>query len=108
MGLFACKLKIIWALQVSLLQSNIANVNTTRTPEGGAYKRQYLECTDISKCQIIFEENIALKYEPDHPDSNSDGYVEYPNINMSQELENLIVAEKAFETTELKCAQSLY
>jgi flagellar basal-body rod protein FlgC len=38
-----------------------------------------------------------LKYEPDHPDANPDGYVAYPNINMMEETTNMIQATRAYE-----------
>jgi flagellar basal-body rod protein FlgC len=38
-----------------------------------------------------------LKYEPDHPDANEEGYVAYPNINMMEEMTNMIQATRAYE-----------
>ena len=89
--------------RMNTISSNIANINTTRTPEGGAYRRKdvvldavpdaasfgeillsqpdreihQVQVTDISTDRRA----PLLKYEPDHPDANQDGYVAYPNIN---------------------------
>ena len=38
-----------------------------------------------------------LKYEPDHPDANADGYVAYPNINLMEEMANMMAASRAYE-----------
>ena len=38
-----------------------------------------------------------LKYEPNHPDANKDGYVAYPDINVMQEMANMIEAQRAYE-----------
>jgi flagellar basal-body rod protein FlgC len=38
-----------------------------------------------------------LKYEPDHPDANAEGYVAYPNINLMEEMTNMIQATRSYE-----------
>ncbi len=38
-----------------------------------------------------------MKYEPSHPDANSEGYVAYPNINPVVEMADLIEATKAYQ-----------
>jgi flagellar basal-body rod protein FlgC len=38
-----------------------------------------------------------LKYEPDHPDANAEGYVAYPNINLMEEMTNMIQSTRAYE-----------
>lgn len=102
------------------ISSNIANVNTTRTPEGGPYRRkdvvfeamtdtrnfgEILSSTspqnDMQRVQVtdVVSDRGAplMKYDPTHPDANADGYVAYPNINIMEEMANMIQATRAYE-----------
>ena len=38
-----------------------------------------------------------MKYEPDHPDANEEGYVAYPNINVMKEMSDMISASRNYE-----------
>ena len=106
-------------MRLNTIQSNIANVNTTRTPEGGPYRRKDVVFEsmpdaksfgeilttapqkDIERVQVtdIVSDRKApmMKYEPDHPDANEEGYVAYPNINITEEMTNMIMATRAYE-----------
>ncbi len=107
-------------LRMNTISSNIANINTTRTPEGGAYRRkdvvfesmpevrnfgEILGATsprsDIQRVQVtdILSDRRAplLKYDPTHPDANEDGYVAYPNVNLMEEMSNMIQATRSYE-----------
>lgn len=106
-------------MRLNAVSSNIANVNTTRTPEGGPYRRKdvVLESIpdaknfgeilmsqpdrDVQRVQVtdvvVDRKAPLLKYEPDHPDANEDGYVAYPNINMMEEMANMLQATRAYE-----------
>jgi flagellar basal-body rod protein FlgC len=105
--------------RMNTISSNIANISTTRTPEGGPYRRkdvvleampetrnfgeiltevgdrnqQRVQVTDVS----VDRRAPMLKYEPDHPDANEEGYVAYPNINLMEEMTNMIQATRAYE-----------
>jgi flagellar basal-body rod protein FlgC len=106
--------------RMNTISSNIANINTTRSPEGGPYRRKDVVFesmpevknfgeilnvnspkADIQRVQVtdVLSDKKAplLKYEPDHPDANQDGYVAYPNINMMEEMTNMIQATRAYE-----------
>ena len=106
--------------RMNTISSNIANINTTRTPEGGPYRRKdvifeampdaktfsdVLLKTDpresfhrVQVTDITSDKKAPLmKYEPDHPDANPDGYVAYPNINLMEEMTNMIQASRAYE-----------
>lgn len=97
-------------LRMDIISSNVANMSTTRTENGGAYRRKI----------AIFEENYDKKlgmlgvkavkveedesplrqvYDPTHPDANEEGYVEYPNVNILVEMADLIVASRAYESS---------
>lgn len=106
-------------MRMNTISSNIANVNTTRTPEGGPYRRKdaIFEAIPEQKnfgdilidkgdrnLQRVQVSDIAvdtkaplLKYEPDNPDANADGYVAYPNINLMEEMANMIQATRSYE-----------
>ena len=106
--------------RMNTISSNIANINTTRTPEGGPYRRKDVVFeampevknfgeilgvnspkADMQRVQVtdIISDRKAplLKYEPDHPDANEEGYVAYPNINLMEEMTNMIQATRAYE-----------
>lgn len=106
-------------LRMNTISSNIANINTTRSPEGGPYRRkdvvfeampdaknfgelvtsapnadlQRVQVTDV----ISDDKAIDLRYEPDHPDANAEGYVAYPKINLMEEMANMIQATRGYE-----------
>ncbi|MCB0361544.1 MAG: flagellar basal body rod protein FlgC [Bdellovibrionales bacterium] len=106
-------------MRMNTISSNIANINTTETPEGGPYRRkdvvfeaipdarnfgeivtsqpdqnlQRVQVTDVA----VDRKAPLLKYEPDHPDANEQGYVAYPNINLMEEMANMIQATRSYE-----------
>lgn len=107
-------------MRMNTIASNIANINTTKTPEGGAYRRkdvvfeampdaknfgEIITSTDpaagfqrVQVSDIVSDKKAPLlKYEPDHPDANPDGYVAYPNINLMEEMTNMIQATRSYE-----------
>ena len=106
-------------MRMNTISSNIANINTTRTPEGGPYRRKDIVFESIPEAKSFGEiltsqpdRNIQrvqvtdvavdrkaplLKYEPDHPDANAQGYVAYPNINLMEEMANMIQATRSYE-----------
>ncbi|MBZ0156331.1 MAG: flagellar basal body rod protein FlgC [Alphaproteobacteria bacterium] len=94
-------------IRMNVIASNIANVNTTKTPEGGPYRRRdiafesYLfDATSVGvDIPKIVEDPRPFKttYNPTHPDADKDGYVSYPNINTIEEMVNLMTAARAYE-----------
>lgn len=105
-------------IRMNTISSNMANIQTTRTPEGGPYRRKdvlleaipdgktfadVLVDTDKKVARVqVTDINVdrrapILKYEPDHPDANADGYVAYPNINLMEEMANMMAASRAYE-----------
>lgn len=102
--------------RVNTIASNLANAETTRTPEGGPYKRR--DVVQIAQSeQSVFESTLdemslakpsvqavvtdqtepRLVYQPGHPDANPDGYVAYPNINVVQTMTDLMTATRLYE-----------
>mgnify|MGYP000908847177 CR=1 FL=1 len=104
-------------LRMDTIASNIANVNTTRTEEGGPYRRKIavfqenLEAEwdkqagrmeNVSrgiKAVGVVEDESPLQsvYDPTHPDADADGYVMMPNVNVLNEMVDLIAATRAYE-----------
>ena len=94
-------------LRMNLISKNLANVNTTRTAEGGPYRRQEAvfatrEGEDSFhsqlKAQIVEDTRPpTLKYDPQHPDADAKGYISVPNINMIEEMVNMMSATRSYE-----------
>ncbi len=106
-------------VRMDVIANNIANVNTTRTPQGGPYRRQqvvFAPQTAVPMFQIsssggrldtgrgvrvlaIVENNAPglTAYEPDHPDADANGYVTYPNVDVNTELVDMLAARRAYE-----------
>lgn len=123
-------------LRMDVIAGNIANVDTTRTPEGGPFKRQLLifaAKTDFLPRKFPFLpmkiktklENPGngvkvleitkdpspprLKYDPTHPDANQEGYVAYPNVDVVKEMVDMISASRAYEAnvTAINAAKTM-
>jgi flagellar basal-body rod protein FlgC len=82
---------------------NIANAETTRTPDGTPYRRQIAvterdPVTGELATRIVEDPSSGqMVYDPGHPDANQDGYVEYPNVDVNTELVDLMVARRMHE-----------
>jgi len=97
--------------RMNLIANNIANAETTRTPEGGPFRRQLavFRGNEIKagvnpnklgvQVKDVISDPSPLRevYDPTHPDANADGYVAYPNIQMAVEMANLVSAQRAYE-----------
>lgn len=105
--------------RMAAISSNIANAQTTRTAEGGPYRRKEVvfgsepareSFSDILEGEL--EENglsvhgtevvssdrpPILKYEPNHPEADPEGMVAYPNINVMEEMANMISTSRSYE-----------
>ncbi len=106
-------------MRMNTISSNIANVNTTRTPEGGPYRRkdvvfesmpdarEFGELVTSSPSQDLQRVQVSdvtvdrgaprMEYKPDHPDANEEGYVAMPNINLMEEMANMIQSTRSYE-----------
>jgi len=89
-------------LEMKVISSNIANFNTTRTPEGGPYEKREVICFN-NVCEIIRNRNFVSKFEPTHPDANDNGYVKYPQIELMVEISNMINAARDYEEIVASC-----
>ena len=109
--------------RIDVVSANIANAQTTHTTEGGPYKKKNVVFEDVlldNQGKKVSDDSIKkqdplslrgvgvkdiiaskdapmMKYEPNHPDANKDGYVAYPNINPVIEMTDLIEAMRSYE-----------
>lgn len=104
---------------MDLIAGNIANAETTRTPEGGPFRRQlavFMEMQDASgqprgvkvAQQISDDSELRKVFNPQHPDADAQGYVSYPNVDVVMEMVDLIAANRAYEAnaTVIEAAKS--
>lgn len=125
-------------LRMDVISDNIANVNTTRTTEGGPFRRRrviFRPRDDAPRFKIPFLPNaykpgagegvrvvgvekdmspLKKVYDPDHPDALKTGkwkgYVEKPNITVVKEMVDMISASRAYEAnvTMVNSAKSMF
>ncbi|RLA64133.1 MAG: flagellar basal body rod protein FlgC [Epsilonproteobacteria bacterium] len=117
--------------RMGAISSNIANAQTTRTVEGGPYRRkevvygampasksfsEILEgelgetAQKVQAVEVVSTDRPPIfKYEPGHPDANEQGYVAYPNINVMEEMANMISTTRSYEAniTALNTAKGM-
>lgn len=111
-------------LKMDTIASNMANVETTRVTGGqGPYRRQVVVMetqpprsarpfNNVLQSQIDALAGVRVKeireldeneapfrkvYEPSHPDADEEGYVNYPNVNVVEEMINMIATTRAYE-----------
>lgn len=105
-------------MRMNTSSSNLANAQTTRTPEGGPYRRKDVvfeanptrefasvlngemqaEMHKVRVSDVVSDPNAPkLVHDPNHPDANADGMVAYPNINTMEEMVNLMTASRTYE-----------
>lgn len=124
-------------LRMDVISNNIANVNSTRTVNGGPFKRKYVifqpreaeknsfsamlegamnkggkngAGDGVRAIGIGTDDSMGkLVYDPGHPDANADGYVELPNVDIVTEMVDMITASRAYEAnvTTINAAKSM-
>ncbi|HEX2862455.1 MAG TPA: flagellar basal body rod protein FlgC [Lacunisphaera sp.] len=98
-------------IRLDIVAQNIANAQTTRTPEGGPYQRKVisfenelvkraggaaLQTVNVSSITNDKTPGQAV-FNPQHPDAGPDGTVLMPNVNLAFEMVDLITASRAYE-----------
>ncbi len=101
--------------RMNTIASNLANARTTKTEDGTAYRRIDPLFTTVAldnQGGITGERGVSkvgverlvrdprqgmMVHDPDHPDADAKGYVEYPNIEVVEEMVNMITASRAYE-----------
>ena len=105
-----------WRAEV--VSANMANAETTRTPQGGAYRRQLVvfrgrpvqhfplmlanfhsgQNEGVRVDRVVADASpLPRRYEPGHPDADAGGYVTYPNVNPVMEMTDLLSAVRAYQ-----------
>ena len=80
--------------EMSVVADNIANIEVTRTPDGGPYKEKLRICEN-GKCKIKRLKNFKTLYLPEHPDADENGYVKFPGYSLESQSDKMdrLVAE---------------
>ena len=102
--------------RAELLVQNMANAETTRTPDGGPYRRKdavFSAQIQSSPFSAVFQNEISTgvavtdvvednseperRYLPGHPDADAKGYVAFPKLNPAEEMVNLMNASRSYQ-----------
>jgi len=106
--------------RAEIVASNLANAETTRTPQGGPYQREHVVFAAMRPVGQPFAQQLATmvdfsargvqvagivpdpappirRYDPGHPDADSSGYVSAPAINPIEEQVNLMGAARSYQ-----------
>ena len=102
--------------RAEMLVENMANAETTRTPEGGPYKRKdvvFSSDVQASPFSAVFQNELVegvrvadiitddrppiLRYMPGHPDADPKGYVAFPRMNPAEEMVDLMNATRSYQ-----------
>jgi flagellar basal-body rod protein FlgC len=103
--------------RAEILVENMANAETTRTPEGGPYRRKdvvFATAWQASPFSAVFERELGqgvrvadivvddrppeLRYLPGHPDADANGYVAFPRMNPAEEMVDLLNAARSYQS----------
>ena len=112
--------------RMNTITSNLANAETTRTPDGGPYKRldpvfeskrsfdamlgEAAPVDSVEVAQILEDTRPPrMVYDPDHPDADNNGFVAMPNVNVVQEMVDMVSAARSYEasTTAVRTAKDM-
>lgn len=104
-------------LRMDVISENIANIDTTRTENGGPYRRKMVVLSSTSEFKNLLVQNLneyeaggvevteitedqsefKLTYNPDHPDADENGYVSMPNVDSLKETVDMMEAYRAYQ-----------
>jgi len=118
-------------LRMDVTSSNIANAETTTSPEGGPYRRTRVVFAPVVDAplpsdmgsqrapalgngvqvrDVVRDQTDPRRvYEPAHPDADADGYVSMPNVDLVTEMTDMLAASRAYEAnvTTINVAKSM-
>ena len=118
-------------LRMNVVTSNLANINTTRTRQGGPYRRKDVvfagqaltqsfrdtlrsrmkgQLSEVKVAKIIEDPRPShTKYDPHHPDADEKGFIKTPNINLMEEMVNMLSATRSYEAnvTAIKATKDM-
>jgi flagellar basal-body rod protein FlgC len=82
---------------IEVISKNIANAETTRTPDGGAYRREVASGDGATVTTSQDARPGRKVYDPGHPDADADGFVTYPNVDLNTEMVDMMIARRVHE-----------
>jgi len=94
------------AMRLKVIAQNIANANTSRTPNGQPFRRQQVllsaagdELAGVKVEGVMPDLSSGFKelYMPGHPDAGADGMVRLPNVDLPVEMMHMVVASRAYQ-----------
>jgi flagellar basal-body rod protein FlgC len=116
-------------VRMDVISNNLANVDTTRTPEGGPYRRQQVlfssllpghaagssaadaldGAAGVNVARITEDPAVRVVHDPSHPDADAQGNVRYPDIDTTAEMVDMLSASRAYEAniTAFNAAKSM-
>lgn len=124
--------------RLQVIAENLANVNTSRTADGGTYRARRLVSGPRADFQTLLlastarangaegmssaglgvqvlgvetaSSGVRKVHEPDHPHADADGFVTYPEIDHAREMSEMIKASRVYEAnlTAISIAQQMY
>jgi flagellar basal-body rod protein FlgC len=93
--------------RIEVAVSNMANAESTRSAEGGPYRRRDVMLTSdpgqdfdaaLGHAGVVEDQTpFRRRYEPSHPDADADGFVSLPNVDPSQEMVDMVGAARAYQ-----------
>lgn len=107
------------------VMSNIAHASTTRTPDGGPYRRKEVVFSEMLESQggnaesglgvqvtemVQSQDPFVRVHQPGHPDADADGYVLYPNVKPAEEMVDLMASSRSYEAnvTAFRIAREMF
>ncbi len=104
-------------LRMDVISENIANMDTTRTEDGGPYRRKMVVLSSTSDFKNMLVQNLndyeaggvevteitedqsefKLIFNPEHPDADENGYVRMPNVDSLKETVDMMEAYRAYQ-----------
>lgn len=116
-------------IRMNAISSNLANIETTRTPDGGPYRKrevvfqstnqEFSKTLDTKMNNAVQGVKVSqvqasslpprMVYDPSHPDANEEGQVAMPNISLVEETADMMSASRAYEAnvTVVKSAKRM-
>ena len=97
--------------RMDAIASNMANASSTRSEEGGPYKKREVvfstmpvedgkqELEGVQVSSVVKENDFQKVYDPSNPDAGKDGFVKMPDINVIEEMVNMMTAYRAYEAS---------
>lgn len=100
--------------RIEVAVSNIANADSTRGPDGKPYRRRDVvlaaddanfetalgqaSVTGVKVAAIVEDQSgFQRRYDPSHPDADSEGFVAMPNVDTPEEMVNMMAASRAYQ-----------